>query len=594
MNHTLEWTHTPNDQIASQTVRFGDPTLDQTTTFEHRVTLATSLVASHSLLHRKIYPDQTADIFDYNRQDNLIRKETEGGTVHEYKWDGLGRLVDDRAIALAPDIDGTVTWRQTRYNTLGLAEAMIAGRSDAGALQPLSECQRDYDDYGALWREWQEHDGLVRREGSKPTVPIIYDRSHGFHNTHRLVKFRRGKKAVATVVGYGDSGGIDEQLSRVTTAGWEDETLPAVVYEYLGVGSLVRKTLPIPDVRLDLVGSTPGTYEGLDRFGRNIDQRWLDGSSNDLVRLQGAYSPDGLRLWRADLVATALGKSFDELYTYDGLDQIARFRRGTLDPARTSIVGSPTQSNEWEYDAIGNWLEFRSEGTEGFFEQTRSHNDVNEITSISNDQPPLWTSPQYDADGQTIEAPQANDPTKSFRYHYDAWGNVAETYVLDVSSNESRVLRHFYDGVNRRIRSLIYEPTSGAFQRQEDFYFDDRWRVIETFRQTVVEQPGKRYTRNLWSQASGDYLDTLIRRDRATAPNSDNLDESLYALQDAHASPVAIIDSNGAVQERFTFEAFGKPTFLSATYGPTAISAYDWKILFTGYRLDVEYRRLSR
>jgi hypothetical protein len=52
---------------------------------------------------------------------------------------------------------------------------------------------------------------------------------------------------------------------------------------YLGLGTVVERTHPQPDLKLSYIGG--GTcevgdhYVGLDRFGRMVDQRWKSASA---------------------------------------------------------------------------------------------------------------------------------------------------------------------------------------------------------------------------------------------------------------------------------------------------------------------------
>src|SRR5262249_8349873 len=134
---------------------------------------------------------------------------------------------------------------------------------------------------------------------------------------------------------------------------------------------------------------------GLDRFGRVADQRWLkssDGSNID--RYQYTYDRDSNRLTRTNVVNT----SFNETYTYDSLNELATFARG-----------SHTQS--WSPDGNGNFSTVTTDGTG----QTRTHNAQNEITSISG-----LTTPTYDANGNLTKDETGKTLT------YDAWSRLKQ------------------------------------------------------------------------------------------------------------------------------------------------------------------------
>ena len=66
-------------------------------------------------------------------------------------------------------------------------------------------------------------------------------------------------------------------LSRLDAICDDDSGSPGnpdvlAAYTYLGLGTIVIEDYQEPDVQLDLFGGTTGTYAGLDRFGRVVDQ----------------------------------------------------------------------------------------------------------------------------------------------------------------------------------------------------------------------------------------------------------------------------------------------------------------------------------
>jgi RHS repeat-associated protein len=84
-------------------------------------------------------------------------------------------------------------------------------------------------------------------------------------------------------------------------------------------------------------------------------------------------------------------------------------------------------------------------------------------------------------------------------------------------------------------------------------------------------------------------VDDLVLRDRDTDANG-GLDERLYVLQDANWNVVAISNSSGTIQERYTYSAYGVPTFRTSTFterSPNA-STCAWDVLFTGRSRDAE------
>jgi len=158
---------------------------------------------------------------------------------------------------------------------------------------------------------------------------------------------------------YGSSGSTADAIHRIdsikdNSGGSPGATLAA--YSYLGQGGIVQVDYQEPDVRYDLAfgtGSDPN--DGLDRFDRVIDLLWRNyGTSTDAVRIKHGYDRAGNRLWREDPVAASYSKNFDELYTYDGVNQLKTLQRGDLN-ANHDAVTSKNFAEDWTLDMTGNW-----------------------------------------------------------------------------------------------------------------------------------------------------------------------------------------------------------------------------------------------
>jgi hypothetical protein len=124
-------------------------------------------------------------------------------------------------------------------------------------------------------------------------------------------------------------------------------------YDYLGVGTVVKRGHPLSGVDQSFIlkapesfGDASDQYTGLDRFGRVVDQRWRT-TSTDVERTLYGYDRNGNRTSRTNSVNSA----YSEAYTYDGLNQLSSFDRNS---------GARTQS--WDYDAVGNWESLTTNG----------------------------------------------------------------------------------------------------------------------------------------------------------------------------------------------------------------------------------------
>lgn len=101
-----------------------------------------------------------------------------------------------------------------------------------------------------------------------------------------------------------DCGGSNDVLNRIASIKQSATTYAS--YTYLGGGSIVRRDHPQPQVSLGLWGGTSGTYSGLDRLGRVVDQLWRDyGAGQGRERFGHGYDRDSNRIYRDHTVSSA-------------------------------------------------------------------------------------------------------------------------------------------------------------------------------------------------------------------------------------------------------------------------------------------------
>src|SRR5262249_44680122 len=221
------------------------------------------------------------------------------------------------------------------------------------------------------------------------------------------------------VLNYSYAAGLDDSISRLSSLSDSSATLEA--YSYLGLGTVIQRAHPQPGVDLTYLkqtgesnGDAGDQYTGLDRFGRVVDQRWIVSSTGTATdRFQYGYDRDSNRLYRDNLVNSAFGELYHANGTsngYDSLNQLVAFARGTLADTNSDgvpdTVASPSRSQSWSFDALGNWSSVTTDGTT----QTRSANKQNEITSITS-----LTTPSYDGNGNMT----GDENGKTLVY--DAW-----------------------------------------------------------------------------------------------------------------------------------------------------------------------------
>ena len=585
-NVIVSMTYNADGNVSSMTAN-NSLTGNQTTTYTYGTTLSDSELATSILKRSETYPDSvdSSDVisFKYNRQSQISEIQDQGSTVHAYDFDKLGRQIQDRITTLGTGVDGAVRRIATTYEVRGIKDTVTSyDNATVGSGSVVNEIQIDYNDFGQLITDYQSHSGAVN---TSTTPKVQYSFANGSDNTIRLTTLTYPDGRVLTY-NYGTSDEIDDALSRVAALVDDDMSSTHLAdYSYLGLRNFVEVDYTEPDVEYTLIGTAGGNdpdtgdiYRGLDRFGRIKDSYWYDyGSSSDVDRIQYGYDQIGNRTYRENVVADALSKHFDELYSYDGINRLKDLDRGTLNALKDGITD--LQFAEcWSLDETGNWKNYR-EDTNGNgtwnLNQDRIANRVNEITDITESAGPSWVTPAYSKAGNMTIMPQLADPTKSYTMTYDAWDRLVE--IVDSSSNNT-VTKYEYDGAKRQTIKKIY--SGGTLSETRHLYYTEpsKWQVIEE----RVDSSTSPLQQFVWGLR---YQDDLVLRDKDTNENG-TLDERLYSLQDANWNTVSIINSSGLVQERYNYDAYGTPGFWDASFSSRASSSFDWHTLFTGYCWD--------
>ena len=331
--------------------------------------------------------------------------------------------------------------------------------------------------------------------------------------------FLHPERAEALDIQYGIADSADDHFNRVTALQLASESSPLVQYTYLGLAKQVLVDYPQPAVELtyELQGSEPvgdagDPYNGYDRFGRTVDIRWQNTTSDDtqLERLLYGYDRNSRRTWRM----SALTTNEDNAYAYDALSQVTNAALGNLNTNATAISGVPVTNETWDYDPTGNWNDYQvaEDGTVSL-DQTRAHDKGNRLTQVVGDPDPVT----LDQAGRTLEVSPdaAGDWNNSQQITWDAWSRVIQvTNVADATV----VGTYAYDGLSRRITRIANGTTL-------DCYYSDAWKPLEE-RQDGETTPAIQY---YWGAR---HRDDLVRRDRATTEGG-SLDETRYVLMRA-------------------------------------------------------------
>ncbi|MDA7917554.1 hypothetical protein N9B74_00680 [bacterium] len=252
-----------------------------------------------------------------------------------------------------------------------------------------------------------------------------------------------------------------------------------VNYEYLGLATPVIATSPTPGISLTYVaqGGEPDLYgdpyNGLDWYGRVVDQRWIK-SGSDLDRIQYGYTEDSLREWRKNLKANSLGEKEDELYQYDKLSQIKVRQRGVL--TSSNVISNVVETENWTYDPSGNWTAYSQDLGGTVQNQERTNTKSNEIDTFN-----MVSAPsEYDKAGNMTRIPVGVETTSDYREAtWDAWNRLKRIRKTNHGGSSSEVtldVWYDYDGLTRRTQKRI---VTGPNQGTVSYYYNSNWKCLE-------------------------------------------------------------------------------------------------------------------
>jgi RHS repeat-associated protein len=409
-----------------------------------------------------------------------------------------------------------------------------------------------------LTQEYQDHFGPVNPL-STPKVTYSYsEASGGNHSRLTTMTYPSGR-----TVQYEYDPGVDTAISRLSRLTGDADGGGFTSYEeydYLGASTMVERGRPESGIKLTMVsqngsvGDAGDPYTGLDRFGRVVDQRWIEGSggsATDVDRYTYQFDRNSSRTARLN----QLDAAFSETYAFDGVDRLVDFARGG--------GGTGPQAQQWNLDALGNWTTITSDGTP----ESRTHNSQNELTGVG------ATPLAYDANGNMTQDEAGR------QLQYNAWNRLVR-----VSLSGYQVAAYQYDGFQHRIVTIVGNGPSAIAR---DLFYSAGWQVLEQRIRTGGSLGNVAEEQFVWSVA---YIDGLILRDRNAdlnnATGNGGLEERVYALQDALWNTTALVDVNGNVLDRFAYSPYGVVETLNPNWTPTASPSIPWAVLFRGYFAD--------
>src|SRR5579862_1493047 len=528
------------------------------------------------------YPDSSGgsdqETFTYDRLGRELTYTDPRGVIHTYAYDSVGRLQSDAITTLPAGVDGSVLRFQTSYDDWGRALNATSYNAAAGG-SIVNDVQYSYDQFYRVTKSQQSHSGAV----GSGTPAVQYTRSDGaasgiakYFRLNTVVYPATGTGARTLTFAYPAAASIGDHLDRLDSI--KNGSTTYAQYTYYGGNSIVSIAHPQVSGGLTLDLGSGGTFTGLDRFGRIAEQKWKNTAGTKILDdYQYAYDRNGNTTSRA-VRPTSPPSGKDDFYSYDGANRITGYDRGNLSGGTITDANSNFNQHWTALESLGDWRGFQWDpdggGSQPAITQSRTHNDVNEVTSISNTGATNWISPTYDASGDMASGPQPGAETTRLWYTYDGWNRLVTAKADNSGVPGATIVTHSYDALHRRIVRAVAGGTTFHY------YYDESWRGIEV-RDNTNTAPSEHY---VWDPR---YVDSLIVRFRAkTTPGSFN--ETLYYTQDANNHVTALVNTSGAVQERYTYDPYGNPHFWSATWTSRSASNFANENLYAGYRREVE------
>ena len=521
----------------------------------------------------------------YNRQGELIARKDQREVLRRFVYDARGRRTQDRVVSLGDpqeNVDGTVRRISRTYDARDrVVQVTSYDDQHVGQGQVVNQVVRQRDDYGRIEESAQGHGGPVGAN----TPRVGYQQSSVADNQLRTtgMTYPSGRSISYQ---YGSSGSLDDAMSRVTAIEEGGTTLAS--YDYRGMGRIVETSHPEPGVSLSQKAGR------IDRFGRVTRHAWVRGDGTAVVDHRHGYDRASNRLYRENVAADGTaGGPQDELYKYDGLDRLRDMQRGALNASKDGIATHAFRQ-DWALDGLGNWSGFREDGPAGDgwdLDQSRGHNEANEITGITNASTGDWPDPQHDKAGNMTRMPKVYEPSEGMKATYDAWNRLV---AIREGATNALLARYRWDGLNRRtvVREYaLVTDGSGNTSRQvvdiKDFYYSSQHQILE--QRNAPDETADPETRAtyVWSMR---YIDAMVCRDW-DRDGDGSTDTRHYALQGANFNVFAIVASDGSVAERYQYTPYGLRTVLKGDFTERQDphqSALGWRFGHQGLRYDGE------
>jgi RHS repeat-associated protein len=525
---------TATDPLAQVTTHTYDLRERKLTTKDAKNQTTTFAYDGVGRLTRLTDPRNNQTNWTYDPRGQNLRKTYTGGKYEENSYDAVGRRTLHRTPAGV-----------TRACTYDLGDRELTC-DWSGTATP--DVLRTYDTHGRL---------LTLKTGTlssgaiaTPESSLAYTYDAADQLLTEATTFGTGLTGLATAQTLTTTYGYDAD-GRRSTLTHPDGTVISTTYTARSQIASINDDGPPPlaTFTYDLAGrrvtknlenttSTSYLYDQTDQLTALVHNRAL----TEIARFAYAYDTAGRRTAK-NMTGTAL-LARNESYTYDAIAQVTAANYGV----RHGITNDQPLAQSFAFDAMGNRTSagFTTTSGGGTTSTAYTTNALNQYTAIAGG------VPTYDDNGNTLTLPGSRTFT---------WDGQSRLKAANISTTATSSF--VYDARNRLVRRTINGVST--------FFVWDGWSLIAEYR--VVSGAFSRIARYV----HGPMLDELLMQQRSTGTSP------LYFHHDALGSTYFVTDSAGAVQERYTYTAFGEVNaYTAAGTAPIGTGPDLTRFLYTG------------
>lgn len=480
------------------------------------------------------FADGTTNQYEYDRDNNLVKMTDENGSEINLSYDALNRLAQ-KAVIRGVGVIGT-TEQGFEYDGLSrLTKSFDNNDPD------------DNTDDAVVTYAYDSLDRLIEEVQNGEAVSSQWD---GDENRLALI-YPNGRKIETTY----------DKLDRIDTIKDSAAAQNIVNYDYIGPVRVLERTYG-NGVRLTYLDDARTKDIGYDGIKRPVMHRHLAKDNAIVAGFKYGYDRMNNKLFETRLhESSGQKKNLGDAYQYDSVYRLTTFNRDVIDPEKASR--SEEIQTELVFDGLGNWAGL-TVGTETF---KNTVNEMNEYDTFKNQ------NRTHDNNGNLVQDEQ-------FAFSYDFANRLVK---VTENSGSNIIARYSYDahrsnrlksGGGRRIMKVV---TNSDELNENVRYFYAGIRAIQE----------QRTNGSIQQYVYGKMIDDPLTMDKDS--NGDGTtDQTLFYHCDGKTHIIALTDSSGNIVERYTYDAYGKPSLFDSSLKPIASSQFSNPYLFTARYYDRE------